>query len=244
MPKTIEKQDATKIIDSKTGSIITHEDFSQQVFDEKADESTTDNQPGEEKPSLDLSVSGKIGLKLREARKAARITQSQIGERLDISTAHVSALERGYNRIWMEVFVAYCEACDIDPNELLYGVLSEHLQEKVRSNYILKCIGDDRPQPSSQEMEYKFNRFQNEEKSPMGRPKLNEIELRPKDGIASYSFSLNGQSNDADHKAAEEYARRLFPKAKDPEQERFELIREIMKIEDKEERMAFLKVLG
>jgi transcriptional regulator with XRE-family HTH domain len=59
---------------------------------------------------------------LREARKAAGLTQVQLAERLGVYKSYVSNYETGERRLDVVEFIAVAEAIAIDPESIINGV--------------------------------------------------------------------------------------------------------------------------
>ena len=59
---------------------------------------------------------------LRQARKAAGLTQVQLAERLGVYKSYVSNYETGERRLDVVEFIAVAEAIAIDPESIINGV--------------------------------------------------------------------------------------------------------------------------
>lgn len=70
---------------------------------------------------LDTQSFGKaIGLRLQKNREDfSNHTQQSLADYIGTSKNHLSALERGLNRISLQNFLLYCVACNMSPNEML-----------------------------------------------------------------------------------------------------------------------------
>lgn len=60
-----------------------------------------------------------IGMRIREARKAAHLNQAQLSEALDISPSHMSDIENGKINIGLEIFMNITETLQISADWLL-----------------------------------------------------------------------------------------------------------------------------
>ncbi|QXV73753.1 HTH-type transcriptional regulator protein [Rhizobium phage RHph_N46] len=69
------------------------------------------------------SVDERLGARLRELRKARKITLIQTAETLDISYQMVQKYEKGANRMAVSTLIDICKMLNCDPREFL----DEHL---------------------------------------------------------------------------------------------------------------------
>jgi transcriptional regulator with XRE-family HTH domain len=67
-------------------------------------------------------IDAEIGRRLRECRKAAGLSQTQLGEPIGVSFQQIQKYERGTNRISCSAAVALCAVLEIDPAKLFGGV--------------------------------------------------------------------------------------------------------------------------
>ncbi len=72
--------------------------------------------------AIDYSV---IGERLKRARKEKHFTQEQLAEKLDVSIAFLSRIERGSSQINLKRLSQVCEILDITEGEILNGVSSK-----------------------------------------------------------------------------------------------------------------------
>lgn len=72
--------------------------------------------------AIDYSV---IGERLKKARKEKNMTQEELAEKLDISIAFLSRVERGNSKINLKRLTQICEILDIPEGEILTGVSSK-----------------------------------------------------------------------------------------------------------------------
>ena len=66
----------------------------------------------------------KIGQRIQQVRKTRRMTQSQLADKVDISTKYLSNIECGDKVPKFETFVAIANALEVDANSLLVDVLT------------------------------------------------------------------------------------------------------------------------
>lgn len=62
-----------------------------------------------------------IGQRLAKCRKEKHITQEQMAEHLDVSTAFISKIECGRTQINLERLVQICHFLEIEPSYILQG---------------------------------------------------------------------------------------------------------------------------
>lgn len=65
---------------------------------------------------------GKIGMRIRQVRKAKGWSQDELAKRCGISMSFLGHIERGTRIMSLETFVAICSALDAYADELLWGV--------------------------------------------------------------------------------------------------------------------------
>lgn len=65
---------------------------------------------------------GKIGMRIRQVRKAKGWSQDELAKRCGISMSFLGHIERGTRIMSMETFVNICSALDTGADELLWGV--------------------------------------------------------------------------------------------------------------------------
>ena len=68
---------------------------------------------------IDYSV---IGERLKKARKEKNITQEELAEKLDISIAFLSRVERGSSKINLRRLTQVCNILGVSESEILTGV--------------------------------------------------------------------------------------------------------------------------
>lgn len=62
-----------------------------------------------------------IGMRLKQARMDKKITQEQLAEKLDVSVAYVSRIERGSTTINLKRLSEICAILDVSEGEILDG---------------------------------------------------------------------------------------------------------------------------
>ena len=75
-----------------------------------------------------------FGLRVRNLRRLAGMTQAELAERTGISGSFLGHVERGTRILSVETLVALCQALEATPNELLgleYSRLSAQLPQRV-----------------------------------------------------------------------------------------------------------------
>lgn len=71
--------------------------------------------------AIDYSV---IGERIKKARKEKGLTQEQLAEKIDVSIAFLSRIERGSSQINLKRLTQICEILNISEGEILNGVSS------------------------------------------------------------------------------------------------------------------------
>ncbi len=64
---------------------------------------------------------GQVGSRVRDARKAARVTQSQLGDAVNMTRSSITNLEAGRQRIPLHLLVWIAEVLEVEPSALLPG---------------------------------------------------------------------------------------------------------------------------
>lgn len=112
-----------------------------------------------------------IAKKIQNARKIADITQDEMATSMGGSKNHISALERGVNKITLQAFLVYCVKCGKSPNEILGWASEEEKPKKVAPlvpahimSYADNIIYKDEETGNAMEIEIKKNQAK---KSPM-----------------------------------------------------------------------------
>ena len=65
---------------------------------------------------------GKMGMRIRQVRKAKGWSQNELAEKCGISMSFLGHIERGSRIMSMETFANICNALDAGADELLWGV--------------------------------------------------------------------------------------------------------------------------
>ncbi len=69
---------------------------------------------------MDLKV---VGRRIKEARERKNLTQEELAELVDLSSTHVSVIERGLKATKIDTFVSIANALDVSADSLLVDVL-------------------------------------------------------------------------------------------------------------------------
>ena len=82
-----------------------------------------------------------IGERLKKARKESHMTQEQLAEKMDVSVAFLSRIERGNSQINIKRLTQMCEILNISAGEILTGVYSKSkvYLDKEFSNLLKGC---------------------------------------------------------------------------------------------------------
>ena len=72
-----------------------------------------------------------IGQRIRKVRKAKRLSQEQLAERIRISTTHMSHIETGNTKLSIEAFDVICKVLECRADELLFGVREVQTEQAV-----------------------------------------------------------------------------------------------------------------
>ncbi len=73
-----------------------------------------------------------VGLKLKELREQAGLTQAQLAERADVAQRTISHIEQGRNKPTFETITKLAEALDVDCREFLKPPISKELPPRGR----------------------------------------------------------------------------------------------------------------
>jgi len=65
---------------------------------------------------------GKMGMRIRQVRKAKGWSQDELAKKCGISMSFLGHIERGTRIMSLETFVSICSALDAHADELLWGV--------------------------------------------------------------------------------------------------------------------------
>lgn len=83
-----------------------------------------------------------IGKRIKSVRQERKYTQEYLAEKLNVSTQHISDIERGLNGMSIPALMEICKILDIDSDYILFGV------SNVSKNPISKLIGKMTPEQS------------------------------------------------------------------------------------------------
>ena len=98
---------------------------------------------------LDYTV---IGSRIKEARRAKKLTQEDLSEKLDLSVAFLSRVERGSSHINLKRLNQICDILEVSEGYILNGADSSKKDylEKEFSDLLKKCS------PEKQKMIYEI----------------------------------------------------------------------------------------
>lgn len=65
-----------------------------------------------------------VGQRIKAAREAKNLTQEELAALVNLSTTHVSVIERGLKVTKLDTFVAIANALDVSADALLIGVVT------------------------------------------------------------------------------------------------------------------------
>lgn len=91
--------------------------------------------------AIDYSI---IGQRIKKARKEKNLTQEQLAEKIDVSIAFLSRIERGSSQINLKRLSQICEILGTTEGEILNGVSnhsSKYLDTEF-SNLLKDCFPD------------------------------------------------------------------------------------------------------
>lgn len=81
-----------------------------------------------------------VGQRIKDAREAKNLTQEELAALVNLSSTHVSVIERGLKVTKLDIFVAIANALDVSADELLVDVVahsvtgvSNRLSDKISS---------------------------------------------------------------------------------------------------------------
>ena len=73
----------------------------------------------------------KIGQRIREQRKAKKLTMDQLAEMIDISFSYMGHIERGTRVASVETLARLCEALELDMHYVVFGCSSGYNARKM-----------------------------------------------------------------------------------------------------------------
>lgn len=68
-----------------------------------------------------------VGQRIKAAREAKNITQEELAALVNLSTTHVSVIERGLKVTKLDTFVAIANALDVSADALLIDVVTHYV---------------------------------------------------------------------------------------------------------------------
>lgn len=74
-----------------------------------------------------------IGIKIKEFRKKAKLTQAQLAERIGLSETHMSKIETGTNTPTLENFLRIAEVLNLSLNE--FGINTPQNNSPIREKF-------------------------------------------------------------------------------------------------------------
>ena len=81
-----------------------------------------------------------VGQRIKDAREEKNLTQEELAALVNLSSTHVSVIERGLKATKLDTFVAIANALDVSADELLVDVVahsvtgvSNRLSDKISS---------------------------------------------------------------------------------------------------------------
>ena len=91
--------------------------------------------------AIDYSI---IGQRIKKARKAKSLTQEQLAEKIDVSIAFLSRIERGNSQINLKRLNQICEILGVTEGEILNGVSnnSSKFLNNEFSSLLKNCSSD------------------------------------------------------------------------------------------------------
>lgn len=91
--------------------------------------------------AIDYSV---IGERLKKARKEKGLTQEQLAEKIDVSIAFLSRIERGSSQINLKRLSQVCEILEITEGDILNGTSSKSTKylDFEFANLLKNCSAD------------------------------------------------------------------------------------------------------
>lgn len=72
-----------------------------------------------------------IGTRLCQRRKELHLTQKKLGDKMHISSSHISAIETGTKQPSLETLLEFCKTLNINIDYLLNGTLYNELDEQL-----------------------------------------------------------------------------------------------------------------
>ena len=82
---------------------------------------------------------GAIGSRIRTARERKHMTQGELAEIVDLSTNHISVIERGVKPPKLDTFVNIANALEVSADTLLQDVV-KHSAEGVSNEFVAEIM--------------------------------------------------------------------------------------------------------
>ena len=73
----------------------------------------------------------KIGQRIREQRKAKKLTMEQLAEMVDLSLSYIGHIERGTRVVSVETLARLCEVLELDMHYVVFGCSSGYSARKM-----------------------------------------------------------------------------------------------------------------
>ncbi|NLC88306.1 MAG: helix-turn-helix transcriptional regulator [Clostridiaceae bacterium] len=91
--------------------------------------------------AIDYSV---IGERLKKARKNKHFTQEELAEKIDVSIAFLSRIERGSSQINLKRLTQICELLEVSEGDILNGSSSNSIKylNSEFANLLKNCSSD------------------------------------------------------------------------------------------------------
>ena len=65
-----------------------------------------------------MNIKKQLGLRIKELRKAVRLSQESLAEKADISTQYLSRIETGQENPTLDLFIKLTEALEVEMREI------------------------------------------------------------------------------------------------------------------------------
>ena len=72
-----------------------------------------------------------VGRRIKAAREVKHMTQEKLAETIDLSTDHISVIERGVKVPRLDTFVAIANALEVSADDLLLDVVDHAAQHQI-----------------------------------------------------------------------------------------------------------------
>ncbi len=72
-----------------------------------------------------------IGSRLCQRRKELHLTQKKLGEKMHITSPHISAVENGAKQPSLETLLEFCKVLDINIDYLLNGTIYSEIDDQI-----------------------------------------------------------------------------------------------------------------